>query len=972
MDGFRKWKRCEWRISRVLVAWSLMSLLLTLAIGVPDSGAQTPDWYRLRTNSVPYQPQNVVLDAAGGLWVSAQDGTEYAPGVWYRSPGVPVGPSFQYITNDRRNNFLGTAYNPPIEKPQLNATVLYAVKDKGGNTWYALKNRTVLCEKADKSWLTFSMPDSSGLQPGVDTTSVDSAFRIRLIDKQDGSQEKLLIANRGVLRVNAAFAVVETRQVYQPYNNYFIRDALVDSQGRYWVTSETGVEKGTSLVNTTYVKDLFPADPSAATGTMITRIVEDSLGNIWFGSDSYSGDGIYRYTAGGQWNKYADGLVAAIGNRVHDIVAGSNGTVWFGAVYSGAGGLLRYAPTGGGQWTRYTQADLGLESGEVPSLAFDGTGLWFATAYNPGITGNGTGVHYLTLTQQGQPNVIHYTYRGNSTTLASLRFNYIAADLSGGVWFPSYDDPGIARLKPDGSWQQFRQAGNGSLGSFGIAGVAVDSRNKVYFAPQNSPPVAYNATTEQWLSLPAAPFSDFYYYGVYVDPQDGKWFHGAFGVYYLNPANTVWTRYRKEEIPQIPDNYVDGVLMDDAGNVWFMCRYGIALMKKNPAGGAPAWFTFTSGSFGYTGGYRVFQDDSGQIWNAAKQKFDPQNNVWLPVSADTTALDHRRLRFLNGRVPADMNVTGGLLPISAQTTLDERTMTVDTGGTLYFSTGLSSVNAGIVAYGPHSIQTLTVAANAQGAGTGSVSSSPAGISYGYKTASSSAAAFNYGAMVVLTATADAGSTAGWDGCTTNGGVAGGTTAAATCTFSSLSGNKTVTAVFGKSQYAVDVTIAGTGEGTVNSSSLAVGMPSDIACTTGKCSAEYPNGSNVTLTATPSIYSVFSGWGGDCTKTTGACTFTMDNNKSVTAAFTLAPKAKVGPKSFTTLQAAYDDSATANNALIRLLEGAQAGVFTAGRNITVTLEGGYNANYSAISGVTSIPGTVTLKSGIVTINGITVR
>ena len=711
MTDFLTMKACRSLKTVSIPACLFVFLLLNLLINVPEATAvtaETKSWYRLRTNSVPYMPQNLALDSIGGLWVSSQDGYEYAPGVWYRPPGASSGPSFQYFTNDQRNNYLNTAYNRPIIKPQLNAAVLYSVKDKRGNIWYALKNRTVLCEKADKSWLTYTMPDSSTVDPGTDTTNVDSAFRIRLIDKPDGTQEKLLIAIRGVVRVNAAFAVVETRQVYQPYNNYFIRDAFVDSQGRYWVTSEMGVEKGTSLVNTTYVKDLFPADPSAAAGTMITRIVEDAAGTIWFGSDNYSADGIYCYTAGGQWIKYADGLVKTIGYKVHDIAAGNDGTLWFGTVHYSSddkttGGILKFVPANGGQWTRYTQADLGLESGEISSLAHDGTGLWFATDYNPSVSGNGTGVHYLTFNAQGQPNVTHYSYRGSSSTLTTLRYDTITADKSGGVWFPAYDDPSIARLKADGSWQQYRQAGTVGLGSFGIAGSAADSKNRVYFAPLRSAPLAYDVTAEQWLTLPVAPFSDFFYYGVYVDPQDGKWFYGAYGVYYLNPENSAWTSFSPAEIPQFPANfYVNGVFVDDAGNVWFMCRYELVLMKKDPNGGASTWFSFTSGNAGYSGGYRVFQDDSGQVWNADKQKFDSINNIWLPVATDTSAVDHRQLRFLNGRVPADMDLSKALAPVNSPSALDEHTMTVDSAGTIYFSGGmggLSSVNVGIVALG---------------------------------------------------------------------------------------------------------------------------------------------------------------------------------------------------------------------------------------------------------------------------------
>ena len=946
-------------------------ILLILSVVRPDAdAAQTPEWYRLRTNSVPYQPDKVAVDNSGGVWVSAMDGTEYAPGVWYRPPGASAAPAFQYITNDRRNNLLEAAYNAPIEKPQLSAPVLYAVKDKGGNTWYALNNRTVLCQKADNSWLTFNMPDSSGIQPGVDTTNVDSAFRIRVIDKPDGSQEKLLIAARGVVRVNAAFSVVETRAVYSEYNNDFIKDALVDRQNRYWITSERGVEMGISLVNTTYVATLFPSDPYAAAGTMITRIVEDSLGNIWFGSDSYSGDGIYSYTAGGQWNKYTTGAVSDFGLKVHDIAAGSDGSVWFGGVYS-ASGILRYVPTDGGQWTRFSQADLGLESGMIPSLAFDGSGgIWFSTAYNPAIPGNGTGVHYLTFTAQGQPSVLHYTYRGASTSLTNLRFNQIAADKSGGVWFPAYDDTSIARLKADGSWQQFSQTGTGNLGSFGIAGVAADSQNIVYFAPTNSPPVAYDVTAEQWLTLPAAPFTDFYYYGVYVDPLDGKWFYGAYFVYYLNPANSAWTSFSPAEVPGFPASYyVYDVMVDDAVNTWFMCRNEVVLMKKNPAGGDPSWFRFTSGNDGYIGGYYVTQDDSGQVWNASKQKFDSVNNVWLPVPADTSAFDHRHLRFLNGTVPVDMDVTVGLAPISTMP-VDENNMTVDSRGTILFSGGLGSVNAGIVAYGPLLRELQVVTANAGGSGVGSVSSTPAGISYSYNTAGSGTSSFAYGSTVVLTATAASGSTASWTDCTANGGVVGGTSSAATCTFNPLITGKTVTASFIKSHFAIDVTVSGTG--TVTSSSATVGVPADIVCTTGVCSAEYPNGSTVTLIATPSIYTVFSGWSGACTNTSGSCIVTMNSDKTLGATFTPAPKVKVGSKPFSTVQTAYNDAETLNNAIIKMLEGTLTGSFTSDRSIMVTLEGGYNAVYGAISGQTAIQGTITLGAGTVRMNGVVVK
>ena len=135
MFGFIKGKKCGWRKSLPLLTYFFTVLAFILPISVPDALAQTAateGWYRLRTNSVPYQPQNVALDATGGLWVSASDGTEYTPGVWYRPPDALAGPSFQHFTNDRRNNLLSTAYNPPIEKPQLNATGIVGITRLAG------------------------------------------------------------------------------------------------------------------------------------------------------------------------------------------------------------------------------------------------------------------------------------------------------------------------------------------------------------------------------------------------------------------------------------------------------------------------------------------------------------------------------------------------------------------------------------------------------------------------------------------------------------------------------------------------------------------------------------------------------------------------------------------------------------------------------------------------------------------------
>jgi len=172
----------------------------------------------------------------------------------------------------------------------------------------------------------------------------------------------------------------------------------------------------------------------------------------------------------------------------------------------------------------------------------------------------------------------------------------------------------------------------------------------------------------------------------------------------------------------------------------------------------------------------------------------------------------------------------------------------------------------------------------------------------------------------------------------------------------------------KPSFSLSISIAGTGSGSVHST------PAGIACATGPtgtCTAPFDKGLQVVLTATPSAFSTFGGWSGDCVGS-GSCSLTMSAARSATATFIAAPKVKVGTKGFSTLQAAYDDAGTTNGSVIRLLEGNLASTLTAGRGISVKLEGGYNARYDAISTETTIQGPLRIRSGTVRVKGVTVR
>jgi phospholipase C len=157
-----------------------------------------------------------------------------------------------------------------------------------------------------------------------------------------------------------------------------------------------------------------------------------------------------------------------------------------------------------------------------------------------------------------------------------------------------------------------------------------------------------------------------------------------------------------------------------------------------------------------------------------------------------------------------------------------------------------------------------------GAGTGTVTSSPGGISC----ASTCSASYTKGTSVKLTEAPKAGSKfSGWSGSCSG--------TATTCKVS-VAAAKSVTATFALlPTYAVTITDAGSGAGAVTSS------PTGISCG-GTCSAKYSQGTSLKLTEAAATGSKFAGWSGSCSGTASTCTVAVSAAKSVTATFNSAP------------------------------------------------------------------------------------
>jgi hypothetical protein len=192
------------------------------------------------------------------------------------------------------------------------------------------------------------------------------------------------------------------------------------------------------------------------------------------------------------------------------------------------------------------------------------------------------------------------------------------------------------------------------------------------------------------------------------------------------------------------------------------------------------------------------------------------------------------------------------------------------------SLALGEVPSGSVSTQASQAVESTVTVAKAGTGTGSVTSSPAGIDCG-ATCSASFAATD---QVSLSPVADSGSVfVGWTGCDSQ--------LFNQCIITPSSA-KSVTATFNATAPPpppgtanLTVSRGGSGTGTVTSS------PAGVNCG-ATCVASFTQGTSVTLTAAPAAGSTFGGWSGSSCSGTGSCVVTLTSNASVSATFNVIP------------------------------------------------------------------------------------
>lgn len=206
---------------------------------------------------------------------------------------------------------------------------------------------------------------------------------------------------------------------------------------------------------------------------------------------------------------------------------------------------------------------------------------------------------------------------------------------------------------------------------------------------------------------------------------------------------------------------------------------------------------------------------------------------------------------------------GTMITITATPTSDSLFMGF-TGGGCTTSPCMTTINQAQTVTANFVLNTFALNLTKGGAGTGTVTSSPAGIDCNAG-CTNDTASFTANTLVTLVPSASADSTfTGFTGACT------GMTCAVT-----MNAVKNVTASFALKP--VTLTVSTTSGGKVTSADTFI----DCGNT---CTHDYPVGTMVSLTPAANNNRAFTGWGGACTGTTVPCVVTMDAAKSVSATF----------------------------------------------------------------------------------------
>ncbi len=368
--------------------------------------------------------------------------------------------------------------------------------------------------------------------------------------------------------------------VDQGMNSSYVLSILEDSRGNLWFGSWGGgvsMYDGESFTHFTRKEGL--------SDHRIQSILEDNHGNIWFGT--FLG-GVSKYN--GEVFTYFTEKEGLSSNNVRSVIEDSHGNVWFG---TGGGGVSRY---NGENITHFTQKE-GLSSNYVLSIMEDSHGnLWFCTedggvnmydgkTFSHFMESEGlNSISVTSILEDSHGNIWFGTggrgvsmYDGNSVTrftekegLSNNTVRSILEDSYGNLWFGT-EGGGVSMYAGDAFTHYTQKEG---LSNDYVWSILEDSQRNLWFGTWGG---GVNILNRDFFShfTEKEGLSNAVVWSILEDRHGNHWFgtEGGGAVMYNEQSFLHFT-----EKEGLSDNYVRSVVLDSHGNLWFGTEGGGASM----------------------------------------------------------------------------------------------------------------------------------------------------------------------------------------------------------------------------------------------------------------------------------------------------------------------------------------------------------------------------------------------------------
>ncbi len=383
---------------------------------------------------------------------------------------------------------------------------------------------------------------------------------------------------------DAAICNIQYMDVDHGMNSSYIWSILEDSQGNLWFgTAGGGVSRynGHTFTHFTINEGL--------SHNSVRSIVEDNQGNLWFGT---GGGGVSRYD-GHSFTHYTteEGLS---NNWVLSILEDSQGNLWFG---TSSGGVNRYD---GHNFTHFTKAT-GLSHNLVWSILEDSQGnLWFGT-------GGGVSAY------DGH-SFTHYTMKEG---LSHHLVWSILEDNQGNLWFGT-GGGGVSRYDGRSFTHYTTEEG---LSNNLVLSILEDSQGNLWFGTENGGVSRFDGqnfthyTTKEGLSYNSI-------WSILEDSQGYLWFGtGGAGVNLYGGKS--FSQCTAEE--GLGHNLVLSILEDSHGDLWFGTRGGGVGRHDG------FHFTYYTAEEGLSHNsiWSILEDSQGNLWfgteNGGLNRYDGQS-----------------------------------------------------------------------------------------------------------------------------------------------------------------------------------------------------------------------------------------------------------------------------------------------------------------------------------------------------------